>query len=219
MDGTLMANIDMDQVLPADFWETSLPAYVAPMNEVDHELPEPLTDPCTPTMLGDEHSDMLCIDQYRLDAFTASVLDSSLKSIGPAETAKLGLVPALESKFQTKRKATSSADLNKQTTKTRRRGTSEQEICDRHERRLQRNRISAQLSRQRKKHFVADLETQVHELGDAKKNLETMVAELLYENQLLRDQISNKSASTAAAQPHSQAAAGLPATAAAAPAV
>eukprot|EP00698_Gefionella_okellyi_P005889 TRINITY_DN15320_c0_g1_i1.p1 TRINITY_DN15320_c0_g1~~TRINITY_DN15320_c0_g1_i1.p1 ORF type:complete len:233 (+),score=49.27 TRINITY_DN15320_c0_g1_i1:99-797(+) len=56
---------------------------------------------------------------------------------------------------------------------------------------LERNRISAQQSRLRKKQQVVVLEAQVSEITRAKNQLEVLVAQLLWENQRLRSGLNN----------------------------
>lgn len=140
---SLLPPIEMDQVLPPDFWQTSLNEYVTNSSDIDsRELTEDSSANTSALMSESEDDHGTRADQMRLDPFT-SVLDSSLKALGPmplVDIPKLGPLPLLASldasqRAQLKRKSTPGADTNKPT-KNRRRGT-EQEICDRHERRYE----------------------------------------------------------------------------------
>jgi hypothetical protein len=55
---------------------------------------------------------------------------------------------------------------------------------------LERNRLSAQASRQRKKEMFSTMGGEVSQLRDEKLHLETLLAQLMYENEQLRAQLS-----------------------------
>jgi len=122
----------------------------------------------------------------RLDQHFSKFLDSN--QLHPESLSALNLPTSpLSSSSSSSSPAPSSGGRKRKTTRTKELNDDEQDL--KRQRRKQQNRNAAHASRQRKKEYVSELETQVHLLKEAKEALEKQVASLQQQNQSLQQQL------------------------------
>eukprot|EP00700_Malawimonas_jakobiformis_P002919 EC725248.1.p1 GENE.EC725248.1~~EC725248.1.p1 ORF type:complete len:180 (+),score=27.77 EC725248.1:72-611(+) len=148
-------------LLNADNLRVQSEPFSAPDSEMPSTLPSGMTSP------GDEDSSSLPLSMFNMVDYsgTNSMVSSAVNS--DAEDGKAS-----------------------GQSRSRRRCQSPNTLVLRKQRRLERNRLSAQLSRQRKKEMFSTIGAEVAVLRDQKARLENLLTTLMMENEQLKMQLN-----------------------------